>query len=106
MASILGTVQSGDGDIARSSSPGRLDAQRGEGPRHGAKLKRCSHEGCVNFSVKVGEVYLRHGAKLKRCSREGCSNQVQKGGVCIRHGAKLTKLKRCSHEGCTNNAIQ
>ena len=26
--------------------------------------------------------------KRKRCSHEGCTKHVQKGGVCIRHGAK------------------
>ena len=30
---------------------------------------------------------MRHGAKVKRCSSDGCNNQVQKGGVCIKHGA-------------------
>eukprot|EP00984_Skeletonema_dohrnii_P000300 scaffold96_cov77-Skeletonema_dohrnii-CCMP3373.AAC.5 len=39
----------------------------------------------------------------KMCSAEGCSNQAKKGGVCIRHGAKV-KVKRCSSEGCTNQA--
>jgi hypothetical protein len=32
-------------------------------------------------------VCIRHGAKIKRCSSEGCTNQTQKGGVCRRHGA-------------------
>ena len=30
---------------------------------------------------------MRHGAKVKRCSIEGCTNQVKRGGVCGRHGA-------------------
>ena len=30
---------------------------------------------------------VTHGAKVKRCSIDGCTNQVKKGGVCIRHGA-------------------
>ena len=33
-------------------------------------------------------VCVRHGAKLKRCSREGCTNIALRGGVCWRHGAK------------------
>jgi hypothetical protein len=37
--------------------------------------------------------------KNKRCSHEGCSNQAVKGGVCVTHGAKVTK-KQCSFEGC------
>jgi hypothetical protein len=32
-------------------------------------------------------VCVRHGAKLKRCSSDGCTNKAQKGGVCWRHGA-------------------
>ena len=57
-----------------------------------------SSEGCTNKIVKGG-VCVRHGAKVKRCSSEGCKNQAQKGGVCMRHGAKV---KRCRVEGCTN----
>ncbi len=30
---------------------------------------------------------LKHGAKVKRCSVEGCTNHSKKGGVCKRHGA-------------------
>ena len=30
---------------------------------------------------------MKHGAKVKLCNSEGCTNQVQKGGVCCRHGA-------------------
>jgi len=29
----------------------------------------------------------RHGAKKNRCNSDGCTNQVQRGGVCQRHGA-------------------
>jgi len=39
----------------------------------------------------------------KICKHEGCTNQVQNGGVCRRHGAKLTQYK-CTHVGCTNYA--
>ena len=60
--------------------------------------KKCSADGCSNIVVKGG-VCIRHGAKVKRCSSEGCTNQAQKGGVCMRHGAKV---KLCSSEGCTN----
>ncbi len=42
---------------------------------------------------------MKHGAKVKRCSSEGCTKFAQKGGVCIRHGAKH---ERCRTEGCTN----
>ena len=46
---------------------------------------------------------IKHGAKVKKCSSEGCTHRVQEGGVCIRHGAKV-KIKLCSIEGCTNQA--
>ena len=38
---------------------------------------------------------------MTRCSILGCTNEVQKGGICYRHGSKR---KRCSHDGCTNKA--
>ena len=41
---------------------------------------------------------------LLKNAHEGCTNEAQKGGVCIRHGATWTE-KICSHEGCTNYAI-
>jgi hypothetical protein len=69
--------------------------------RHGAKVKRCSSEGCTNHAMKGG-VCVRHGVKVKkRCNSEGCTNQAYIGGVCVRHGAKV---KQCSGEGCTNAA--
>eukprot|EP00985_Skeletonema_marinoi_P013353 scaffold6595_cov92-Skeletonema_marinoi.AAC.1 len=46
-----------------------------------------------------------HGAKEKRCSSEGCTNYSQKGGVCKRHGAKV-KRKFCSSERCTNIVVK
>ena len=60
--------------------------------------KTCSHKGCTSYARKGG-VCVTNGAKVKRCSFEGCTNQVrcsfegcassaQKGGVCWRHGAK------------------
>ena len=68
-------------------------------PRSGFKL--CSSKGCTNNVVKGG-VCRRHGAKAKLCSSDGCTNQAYKGGVCTRHGAKK---KRCSIEGCTKQAV-
>ena len=72
--------------------------------KHGAKVKRCSVEGCLSI-VQKGGVCMKHGAKKeqKRCSIEGCTNKAQKGGVCIKHGAKK-KHTRCSREGCTSFA--
>jgi len=62
----------------------------------------CSHEGCTSHAKKGG-VCVKHGAKItrKNCSREGCTKLAARGGVCIRHGATVPK---CSHEGCTNHA--
>ena len=82
-------------------------------PKERAKKKKryiCSQEGCVN-QVRKGGVCIRHGAKVKRkirtCNTEGCANQVRKGGVCIRHGAKRTKKKyTCSYEGCNNHVVK
>ena len=54
--------------------------------KHGAKVKRCSTEGCKSFAVKGG-VCMRHGAQTKRCSVEGCTNYSKRRGVCWRHGA-------------------
>jgi hypothetical protein len=61
--------------------------------KHGAKRKRCSREGCTNQVIKGG-VCVRHGAK-KQCRYEGCSDHIVKGGVCMRHGA-TPKIKLCS----------
>mmetsp|Transcript_23857 Transcript_23857/g.47330 ORF Transcript_23857/g.47330 Transcript_23857/m.47330 type:complete len:116 (-) Transcript_23857:63-410(-) len=44
----------------------------------------------VQIMSKKGGVCIRHGAKkqeIKRCSYDGCTNQVQRRGVCKRHGA-------------------
>ena len=69
--------------------------------RHGAKTY-CNHEGCTNKAIKGG-VCVRHGASLtkKYCSHEGCTKYAQRGGVCRGHGATA---KICNHEGCNNNA--
>eukprot|EP00986_Skeletonema_menzelii_P008030 scaffold3256_cov120-Skeletonema_menzelii.AAC.2 len=37
-------------------------------------------------------------ASANRCGSEGCTNQVQNGGACIKHGAKI-KRKLCSSDG-------
>jgi len=78
-------------------------------PKKVARKRRryeCSADGCTNHSVKGG-VCIRHGAKVnpKKCSSEGCTNFVVNRGVCIKHGAKFN-VKRCSSEGCTNKAKQ
>ena len=42
-----------------------------------------------NKTAKQGGLCIQHGAKMKRCSSEGCTNQAQRRGVCKRHGAYL-----------------
>ena len=48
-----------------------------------------------------GGVCVKHGAKVKQCSHDGCTKRAQNGGVCITHGAKV---KLCSSEGCKKQA--
>ena len=62
--------------------------------KHGAKVRRCKHDGCTNQVINGG-LCMRHGAKVNRCKHEGCTNIVQKGGLCKRHGEKV---KKCSHK--------
>jgi len=69
--------------------------------RHGAKMKRCSSEGCTNIALKGGLCWT-HGEKPK-CSASECTNYAIAGGVCWSHGAKR-KLKPCSIEGCKSLA--
>ena len=45
------------------------------------------------------EECMKKKRKRYTCSNEGCTNQVQKGGVCVTHGAKV---KTCKHGGCAN----
>lgn len=55
-------------------------------------LKRCSsHEGCTNI-VQRGGVCVTHGAKVKQCSHKGCANQSNIVGLCWKHGGK----KKCA----------
>lgn len=68
---------------------------------HGAKTKKCTHEGCTTQSVRGG-LCIRHGAK-NPCKHEGCDNHAQMRGLCCRHGAKLPT---CKHEGCTKRIVK
>ena len=61
------------------------------------RLPSNGNEGQIKKKVRRG------GGHRTLCSKDGCTNQVVKGGVCIRHGAKV---KLCSSEGCTNQAIK
>ena len=64
--------------------------------------KLCSVDVCTNIAQKGG-VCIRHGAKIthKLCSKEECNNIAVRGGLCRKHGAKV---KLCSSEGCTTQA--
>ena len=65
-------------------------------------MSPCRIEGCSNQAQKGG-VCVRHGAIRPRCKIEGCSNQAKKQGVCVRHGASF---KKCSSGGCSNRAVK
>jgi len=60
----------------------------------------CSVEGCTK-QAKKGGICIKHGAKVRKCSHEGCTNNALKSGLCIRHGAKITR-RTCKFQGCTN----
>ena len=74
--------------------------------RHGAVTKRCSSEECTNQVIRGG-VCVKHGAKAVRklCSVEGCPNQVIRRGVCWSHGAK-EDAQLCSSEGCKHLSVK
>lgn len=55
---------------------------------HMARQRRNVATMWMHQSSLKGGVCVNHGAKLKRCSHEGCTKQVVKGGVCWTHGAK------------------
>ena len=59
---------------------------------------------CTNFDRKGG-VSVRHVATSKRCSSGQYTSLTQKGGVCMKHGAKIER-KRCSSDGCTNVVVK
>ena len=52
-------------------------------------LKLCQIDGCTKLAQRGG-LCIKHGAKRKRklCKIDGCTNQAKVGGVCITHGAK------------------
>jgi hypothetical protein len=63
-------------------------------------VRRCSVEGCDHYSKKGG-VCIRHGAKIasRECIEEGCSKKAQNGGKCYAHGAYR---KTCVYKDCTS----
>ena len=77
-------------------------ARKNNGLTTDTRTKRKIPHEVENISVS-SEPTQRSKKRRKKCSNKGCNNQVQNGGVCIRHGASWTK-KTCSHKGCTNYA--
>lgn len=70
-------------------------------PKGGVSLQqqhrpRCSKQGCTN-QVQQGGLCIRHGAKVKMCTASGCTKLAQQGGLCIKHGASV---KLCSWGDC------
>ena len=74
-----------------------LDEQKQKEKKNTREI--CSTDGCIQYAQKGG-VCIKHGAKVKICMHEGCTNKVQKGGVCWRHGER----KVCSHDECIQYA--
>jgi hypothetical protein len=67
-------------------------------------IKRCSHKGCKNFEyVLDGGFCQKHVKGI--CSYKWCIDIVDKGGVCIIHGAERIPQKRCSKKGYTKQAL-
>ena len=50
---------------------------------HGARVKCCSQEGCVNGAIKGG-VWVMHGARVRRCSHEGCVSAAKRVAFALR----------------------
>eukprot|EP00984_Skeletonema_dohrnii_P039096 scaffold43085_cov216-Skeletonema_dohrnii-CCMP3373.AAC.1 len=67
--------------------------------------KRKRHLPAANEGKEPAKKVTRKKYRYE-CYADGCTNNVVKGGVCWRHGAKDTAKvkhrKRCSSEGCTN----
>jgi len=76
---------SADDDVCKEVAGNIKRVRRKDG--RGYRLL-CSSAGCNNQVIKGG-VCVRHGAKKKTCSHKGCNNQAKKRGVCIRHGANV-----------------
>ena len=61
---------------------------------HGKLMRTCRIPDCNNFpqgGVWGEGLCVRHGAKVKRCNHEGCDNQVVRGGFCNRHSKDLSR---------------
>eukprot|EP00985_Skeletonema_marinoi_P022485 scaffold14389_cov151-Skeletonema_marinoi.AAC.2 len=52
---------------------------------------KCMHEECTNLAKKGG-VCIRHGAKVKLCSSDGCTGPAKKRGLCRRHWANTNRI--------------
>ncbi len=87
-----------------STDNGEVCSVQGDlGIGQGAKLrnKTCKHEGCIHIAKAAGQHCIRHSGHVKTCKREGYTKKVKQGGLCIGHGAKVSKIHACLHEGCS-----
>ena len=62
-------------------------AMRGAPIEHMARLRNVAATRGVPMEHGAirGSVCVTHGAKVKQCSHEGCMKQAQKGGLCLRN---------------------
>eukprot|EP00984_Skeletonema_dohrnii_P000460 scaffold158_cov103-Skeletonema_dohrnii-CCMP3373.AAC.3 len=70
------------------------------------RRKLFSIEGCSNTNKACkGGLCMRHGAKVKLCITGGYTNHAKNGGICRRHGAKnqLTTEGVCMKHGAKVN---
>lgn len=64
-------------------------------PKTKNNRRMCSAEGCHKYA-RTGGVCVAHGANVTRkiCVVEGCIKFARRGGVCIAHGAKTARSTR------------
>eukprot|EP00984_Skeletonema_dohrnii_P015434 scaffold6670_cov81-Skeletonema_dohrnii-CCMP3373.AAC.2 len=79
----------------RKSSEEEEEQSQSEVARKKYKYE-CPVDGCTN-QVQNGGVCIKHGAEVKRCSSKGCTNGAIKGGVCKKHAVEQLKKQICMH---------
>eukprot|EP00984_Skeletonema_dohrnii_P016364 scaffold7259_cov77-Skeletonema_dohrnii-CCMP3373.AAC.6 len=98
---VCGMEQRRNDAASRNAQINLRIAQEAQGK---GSRKLCSIEGCTNKACKGG-LCMRHGAKVKVCSTGGYTNHAKNGGICSRHGAKnqLTTEGVCLKHGAKAN---
>jgi hypothetical protein len=113
------STDTSSGQVSESNNSSYASALQGGctcGVVKGVRCTRHTKKGkkCTNRST-VGGVCIKHGAKVKRCSHDGCNNIAQKRGLCRRHGAasergvegqEKTTREKCSLLLCTSAAVE